>query len=108
MTQTHGYGSFKFLLLWIAQIFIMLKSLMRDIVLGRISKPNAVLSHEKALYKNIEKMSVIHARMLADVYHPLVNYEHVFMLLNDNQLKNVKIDFDKSLYSYIPSTLKFQ
>ena len=83
-------------------------SLMRDIVLGRISKPNAVLSHEKALYNNIEKMSVIHARMLADVYHPLVDYEHVFMLLNDNKLKNVKIDFDKSLYSYIPSTLKFQ
>ena len=53
-------------------------------------------------------MSVIHARMLADVYHPLVDYEHVFMLLNDNKLKNVKIDFDKSLYSYIPSTLKFQ
>lgn len=83
-------------------------SLMRDIVLGRISKPNAILPHEKALYKNIEKMSVIHARMLADVYHPLVDYEHVFMLLNDNQLKDVKIDFDKSLYSYIPSTLKFQ
>lgn len=81
-------------------------SLMRDIVLGRISKPDAILSHEKALYKNIKKMSVIHARMLADVYHPLVDCEHVFKLLNDNQLEDVRIDFDKSLYSYTPSTLK--
>ena len=83
-------------------------SLMRDIVLGRISKPDAILSHEKALYQNIEKTNVIHARMLADVYHPLVDYEHVFKLLNDNQLEDVKIDFDKSLYSYTPSTLKIK
>jgi len=80
-------------------------SLMRDIVLGRISKPKAKLSHEKELYDCINQISIIHARMLADEYHPLVDNECVFTLLNDNQLKQVKIDFDKTVYSYKPSTL---
>ncbi len=89
----------------ISELFFYV-SLMRDIVLGRISKPEAMLPYEKFLYKRIDQITIIHARMLADVYHPLVDNNNVFALLNNNQLKDVKIDFDKTVYSYTPSTLK--
>jgi len=89
----------------ISELFFYV-SLMRDIVLGRISKPKATLRYEKDLYKDIDHIRIIHARMLADAYHPLIDNDSVFSVLNDNLLKDVKIDFDKSLYSYTPATLK--
>lgn len=79
--------------------------LMRDIVMRQIAKPDAILPYEKELYSHINDMKTIHARMLADTYHPLVKDEKVFSILNNNKFENVEINFKLDTYKYSLSTL---
>lgn len=80
--------------------------LMRDIIVGQIAMPDAVLPYEKELYSQIDKMNRVHARMLADKYHPLVDTEKVFSILNNNKFRDVTIDFAYDKYNYTPPTLR--
>lgn len=90
----------------ISELFFYV-NIIRDIILGAIEKPTAVLSYEKDLYKRIGDMKKIHARMLADTYHPLINNEVVFYVLNNSRYINIPIDYKYDTYIYTPSSLEF-
>lgn len=90
----------------ISELFFYV-NIIRDIILGAIEKPTAVLPYEKDLYKRIGDMKKIHARMLADTYHPLINNEVVFYVLNNSRYIDIPIDYKYDTYIYTPSSLEF-
>ena len=81
-------------------------NIIRDIILGHIKKPTAVLKHEKDLYKRINDMKKIHARMLADTYHPLLKNNAVIDVLNKSRYIDIPIDYKYDSYIYTPSSLE--
>ena len=90
----------------ISELFFYV-NIIRDIILERIDKPKAVLKYEKDLYERIHDMEKIHARMLADTYHPLIKNEAVFDILNNSRYVDIPIDYKYDSYIYTPSSLEF-
>ena len=90
----------------ISELFFYV-NIIRDIICGRIEKPTAVLEYEKELYMRINDMKKIHARMLADTFHPLIKNEAVFDVLNNSRYTDIPIDYKYDTYNYTPSSLKF-
>ena len=90
----------------ISELFFYV-NIIRDIICGHIEKPTAVLEYEKELYMRINDMKKIHARMLADTFHPLIKNEAVFDVLNNSRYIDIPIDYKYDTYNYTPSSLKF-
>ena len=90
----------------ISELFFYV-NIIRDIICGHIEKPTAVLEYEKELYMRINDMKKIHARMLADTFHPLIKNEAVFDVLNNSRYTDIPIDYKYDTYNYTPSSLKF-
>lgn len=90
----------------ISELFFYV-NIIRDIILGRIDKPVAVLEYEKDLYGQIHDMKRIHARMLADTYHPLIKNKAVFDVLNNSRYIDIPIDYNYDSYIYTPYSLEF-
>ncbi len=89
----------------ISELFFYV-NIIRDIIKGDIAAPTGKLPHEKDLYERINKMKKIHARMLADEYHPLIK-ENVFKVLDNSTNQDVPIDYKCDTYIYKPSSLEF-
>lgn len=90
----------------ISELFFYV-NIIRDMILGNIDKPTAILSYEKELYMRIKSMKKIHARMLADIYHPLIEKKEVFEILDNSTYKDIPIDYKKDIFKYTPSSLEF-
>lgn len=90
----------------ISELFFYV-NIIRDMILGNIDKPTSILSYEKELYMRIKNMKKIHARMLADIYHPLIEKKEVFEILDNSTYKDIPIDYKKDIFKYTPSSLEF-
>jgi hypothetical protein len=51
-------------------------------------------------------MKKIHARMLADTYHPLLKNNAVIDVLNKSRYIDIPIDYKYDSYIYTPSSLE--
>lgn len=78
----------------------------RDIIRGLIQAPESCpKTTESQFYEKAKSLHLVKARMLSNNYHPLVDCEEVFLLLNRNSFDGVKVDFGKCNYDYKDSKL---
>lgn len=84
----------------ISELFLY-SCIMEDLVRGIITPDKPILKDEILLYQNITSLKKIHAEMLSNEYHPLVDNENVFTILNNNNDTNgVKTIYRKTIYDY--------
>ncbi len=78
----------------------MYSNIMRDIISGIIVRPEGTpKKNEESLYLKHKSFHLLKAFMLADGYHPLVDNENVFKILNNYSHSNgVKVTFAKITY----------
>lgn len=84
----------------ISELF-MYSNIMQDIISGSILRPASTPNkHEEAFYRKHQSFSMLKACMLSDEFHPLVDNEKVFEILNNYSQSNsgVKVTFNKILY----------
>lgn len=80
-------------------------SIIKDIITGRIEAPTGKLPYERKLYTSIHNFKSINAIMLADSFHPLIENNHVFELLNQCNGQEIHVKYQKASYQYNPATL---
>lgn len=75
---------------------------MRDIIRGLIKAPEfCPKNNETELYNIANNLKLVKAEMLSNEYHPLIENEIVFKILNKNNFENnIPIVFNKSYYKY--------
>lgn len=85
----------------ISELFLY-SCVMRDIIKGIIKAPDVnTKDTERSFYDTAHGIQTIHAEMLATDFHPLIEKDEVFCLLNSNALeKDVSIRFNKKIYNY--------
>jgi hypothetical protein len=84
----------------ISELFLY-TCVMQDIISGVIAGSKHTQNHnEKNFYDNVGRYKIIHAEMLSDKYHPLVNSERVIEIMNNQSLsKNaVKVVYRRTQY----------
>ena len=83
----------------ISELF-MYSCIMHDIIKGVIARSeNTPSENECWFYDNSKSFEIIHAEMLSDKYHPLVDNERIIELLNERKpLDNIKIVYRKTKY----------
>lgn len=80
-----------------------------DIAKGNIEAPSVCkLDHERLLFTNINSVTVFHAEMLANKYHPLLEKQAVLDILNNNLSgkEGVQLMFGKTTFAYNSETQK--
>ena len=80
-------------------------SIMKDIITGRIEAPTGKIPYERRLYFSIHNFKAINAIMLADCFHPLIENNQVFEVLNQCNCQEIQIKYQKASYHYNPATL---
>lgn len=99
----NGSGSNNIKVGIISELFLY-ANIMMDIVKGRILPPSRLpkVNAEKKFYSECKKYEEIHAEMLSDKYHPLVENDNVFEILNDRILResDIPIVFGKTKYHF--------
>ena len=80
-------------------------SIMKDIITGRIEAPTGKLPYERRLYSSIHNYKTINAILLADCFHPLIENNQVFEVLNQCSCQEIQIKYQKASYHYNPATL---
>jgi len=87
----------------ISELFLY-SNIMSDIVKGKILPPSSPskVNAEKSFYSECKKYTQIHAEMLSDKYHPLVENDKVFEILNDRTQResDITVIFRKTKYSF--------
>lgn len=87
----------------ISELFFY-SNIMSDIVKGKILPPSSPskVNAEKSFYSECKKYTQIHAEMLSDKYHPLVENDKVFEILNDRTQResDITVIFRKTKYSF--------
>lgn len=87
----------------ISELFLY-ANIMLDIIKGKILPPDkTVSSAEGKFYNRRSDFRQIRAEMLADKYHPLVDDDRVFDVLNNNRTQQgtgIRIVFNKTKYSF--------
>lgn len=85
----------------ISELFLY-SCVMRDIIRGLIKAPEfCPKNNETELYNIANNLKLVKAEMLSNEYHPLIENEIVFKILNKNNFENnIPIVFNKSYYKY--------
>ncbi len=87
----------------ISELFLY-SNIMVDIVKGKILPPSSLskVNAEHSFYSKCKKYTQIHAEMLSDKYHPLVENDKVFEILNDRTQResDIPVIFKKTKYSF--------
>ncbi len=84
----------------ISELF-MYSCIMQDIITGAIARSQETINkNEKNFYDNLKQFNIIHAEMLSDKYHPLVNNDRVLDILNNRSSCNndIKVIYHKTQY----------
>ena len=83
----------------ISELF-MYSCIMHDIIKGIIApSDNTLNENEQRFYNNCKSFEMIHAEMLSDKFHPLLDNDRVIELLNARKsLDNIKIIYRKTKY----------
>lgn len=99
----NGSGSNNIKVGIISELFLY-ANVMMDIVKGKILPPSmpSKVDIEKRFYSESQKYNLIHAEMLSDKYHPLVENDDVFKILNDRIQceSDIPIIFRKTKYNF--------
>lgn len=92
----------------ISELFLYTQ-IIKDLIRGVISTPKVKGSRNNDFFSICKDIKTIHARMLADTFHPLLKNQAVFDILNNCKQDDILIDYNKSsyIYSNSPKTLVF-
>lgn len=92
----------------ISELFLYTQ-IIKDLIRGVISTPKVKGSRNNDFFSICKDIKTIHARMLADTFHPLLMNQAVFDILNNCKQDDILIDYNKSSYifSISPETLIF-
>jgi hypothetical protein len=93
----------------ISELF-MYSNIMRDIISGIIARPERTSKqNEESFYLRHQSFHSLNAFMLSDEYHPLVDNEMVFEILNNYSYSNgVRVTFAKISYKLTANKLEIQ
>ena len=93
----------------ISELF-MYSNIMRDIISGNIARPERTSKqNEESFYLRHQSFHSLNAFMLSDEYHPLVDNEMVFEILNNYSHSNgVRVTFAKISYKLTANKLEIQ
>ena len=93
----------------ISELF-MYSNIMRDIISGIIARPERTSKqNEESFYLRHQSFHSLNAFMLSDEYHPLVDNEKVFEILNNYSYSNgVRVTFAKISYKLTANKLEIQ